>query len=71
MHNANSGSSVVVQQGWVSPFLQRTVVFLLPFTEVLGRRISEVPTNLSRSQPILSALSYIAVSYPGYKSSTG
>jgi hypothetical protein len=69
MHNAHSGLSVVVQQGWGESVPAKDCgLFPPPFTEVLGRLILGSP---HKSQPILSPLSYIAVSYPGYTSATG
>jgi hypothetical protein len=69
MHNVNSGSSVMVQQAWrQSVPAMNCGLYPLLFTEVLGSRILG---STHESQPILSPLSYIAVSCLGYKSSTG
>ena len=54
------------QSGRLNESLMCLVLPLI--TEVLGSHILGSP---HKSQPILSPLLYIAVSYPGYRSSTG
>ena len=69
LHNAYSGSSVVVQQWWGEiRSCKDCGLFPSLFTELRSRRFLG---RSHKSQPILSPLSYIAVSYPGYKNSTG
>jgi hypothetical protein len=58
MHNAYSGSSVVVQQGWGESVPAKNRVSFLPHSpKCLVGAFSEVPTNLSR----FSARSHISL----------
>jgi hypothetical protein len=49
LHNAYSGSSVVVQQWWGETIPAKTVVSFLPYSpNCSAGGFSDVPTNLSR-----------------------
>jgi len=49
MHNAYSGSSVVVQHWWGETIPAKTVVSFVPYSpKFLAGGFSDVPTNLSR-----------------------